>query len=88
MKPSSPKALKQILPYIVHIHGKFHRTVNGEIPDVPFEELVRILVQGGYSGWMSTEFEGSDLGAYENSFEIVKLHHALVSGYRAKYARA
>lgn len=86
VKPSPPEALKQILPYIVHIHGKFHRMVNGEIPDVPFEQLTRILVQGGYTGWMSTEFEGTNLGAYPDAFEIVKLHHALIRRFQAKYS--
>jgi len=86
VKPSPAKALEQILPYIIHIHGKFHRMIKGEIPDIPYEDLVRILVQGGYKGWMSTEFEGSDLGEYPNSFEIVKAHHALIKRFQMKYA--
>jgi len=88
VKPSPPEAIKQIMPYIVHIHGKFHSMVKGEIPAVPFETLTRYLIEGGYTGWMSTEFEGSNLGEYPDSFEIVKLQHALVKRFQAKYAVA
>jgi sugar phosphate isomerase/epimerase len=85
--PSPPSAMAQLLPYTFHIHGKFHRMVNGEIPDVPFDELIKVLVEGGYKGSMSTEFEGSNLGQYPDSFEIVKLHQALVRRCMAKYSK-
>lgn len=87
-KPSNPRALADIMPYIFHVHGKFHRMIDGEVPDVPFDEIVRVLIEGGFQGWMVTEFEGSNLGSYPNSFEIVKAHHALIRRYIAKHARA
>jgi sugar phosphate isomerase/epimerase len=86
-QPSDPKRMKEIMPFIMHLHGKFHWMENGQIPHVPFEEITQALVEGGFKGWMSTEFEGSELGAYPDSFEIVKAHHALVRGFIAKYAR-
>jgi sugar phosphate isomerase/epimerase len=84
--PSDPRGLRDLVPYVIHVHGKFHRMVKGEIPAIPYDGIVKALVEGGFKGWMSTEFEGSDLGEYPNSFEIVKAHHALVKRLIAKYA--
>lgn len=86
--PSDPARLADIMPYIMGLHGKFHRIVNGEIPEVPFDGIVRTLVKGGFKGWMSTEFEGGVLGDYPNSFEVVKAHQALIKRLIAKYAAA
>jgi sugar phosphate isomerase/epimerase len=88
--PSPPSAMAQLLPYTFHIHAKFRRMVNGEIPDVPYDELTKVLVEGGYKGSMATEFEAPgyyDLGQYPDSFEIVKLHHALMRRCMAKYSK-
>ncbi len=70
------------MPYIIHTHGKFFSMVNGDEPDVRYEEFVRALITGGYRGWMSSEYEGPDT----DSFEIVKAHQAMVKRYIAKYA--
>jgi sugar phosphate isomerase/epimerase len=87
-RPSDPAKLADIMPYVMGLHGKFHRIVNGEIPEVQFDGVVRALVQGGFKGWMSTEFEGGVLGEYANSFEVVKAHQALMNRLIAKYAKA
>jgi sugar phosphate isomerase/epimerase len=83
--PSDPRLLKDIMPYVIHVHGKFHRVVNGEVPDVPYEAIVRALVEGGYKGFVSTEFEGGDLGSYPDSFEVVKAQQAVLRKYLTKY---
>ncbi len=72
--PSDSKRLTGIKPHIMHLHGKFHWIENGQVPHVPFEEIMRVLVQGGFRGWMPTEFEGGRLGAYPDSFEVVRAH--------------
>lgn len=79
---SDPRSLAGIMPYIIHTHGKFFSIVNGDEPDVRYEEYVRALMAGGYKGWMSSEYEGPDTG----SFEIVKAHQAMVKRYIRKYA--
>ena len=87
-RPSDPAKLGDIMPYIMGLHGKFHRIVNGEIPEVQFDGVVRALAQGGFKGWMSTEFEGGVLGEHANSFEVVKAHQTLIKRLIAKYAKA
>jgi sugar phosphate isomerase/epimerase len=74
---SEPSALLGVMPYIVHFHGKFFTMVDGDEPDLRYEELVQALVQGGYQGWISSEFEG----AGEDSFEAVAAHHAMIERY-------
>lgn len=54
-----PEALKEILPHIVHVHGKFYDiSEDGSDSAVRFPEIVRILVAGGYDGFISCEYEG------------------------------
>jgi sugar phosphate isomerase/epimerase len=79
---SDPKSLAGIMPYIIHTHGKFFSMVDGDEPDVRYEEYVQALVAGGYTGWMSSEYEGPET----DSFEVVKAHQAMVKRYIAKYA--
>ena len=79
---SDPRSLSGIMPYIIHTHGKFFSIVDGDEPDVRYEEYVQALVGGGYSGWMSSEYEGPDT----DSFEILKAHQAMLKRYIRKYA--
>jgi sugar phosphate isomerase/epimerase len=80
--------LVDIMPWMMHMHGKFHWAENGEIPAVPFDRITEVLIKAGFRGWMSTEFEGGELGEYRNSLEVVKVHHAIVKRAIAKYSRA
>lgn len=79
---SDPQALRTIMPYIVHMHGKFFSMENGDEPDVRFEEVVHALLAGGYRGWISSEFEGDA----PNSLEMVMAHQAMLRRYVASYA--
>jgi sugar phosphate isomerase/epimerase len=91
MPPASdPDHLKDpdVAPYIIHAHGKFHRISNGEIQYIPYDKIVKNLIDIGFKGWMSTEFEGGDCGEFSNSLEVVKAHHAIVNKMIAKYSKA
>lgn len=79
---SEPAALAQILPYTIHVHGKFFSIEDGDEPDVRYAELVDALVRGGYRGWMSSEYEGPDT----DSYAIVQAHQQMVRRYIAKSA--
>jgi sugar phosphate isomerase/epimerase len=80
--------LAEVMPWVIHMHAKFHWAEKGTIPAVPFDKITDLLIKRGFKGWMSTEFEGGELGEYQNSFEIVKVHHAIVKRAIAKYTRA
>ncbi|HZV10654.1 MAG TPA: hypothetical protein VFF94_12900, partial [Novosphingobium sp.] len=83
--PSRPETMLEFMPLIMGLHGKFHRMDKGQIPEVPFERIVSVLAQGRFDGWMSTEFEGGQLGAYSNSFAVVQAHHRLMKTFIARY---
>jgi sugar phosphate isomerase/epimerase len=78
---SEPSALADIKPHIFHVHGKFYSMVDGDEPDLRYEEVVKALLDIQYTGWMSSEFEGGNA----DSFEIVQAHQAMVNAYIAKY---
>jgi sugar phosphate isomerase/epimerase len=78
---SEPSALADIKSYIFHVHGKFYSIVDGDEPNLRYEEVVKTLLDINYTGWMSSEFEGE----HADSFEIVKAHQAMVNRYIQKH---
>lgn len=80
---SEPSALAEIMPHVFHVHGKFYSMVNGDEPDLRYEEVVKALLDNHYTGWMSSEFEGGEA----DSFEIVQAHQAMVKGYIQKHLK-
>jgi sugar phosphate isomerase/epimerase len=77
---SEPSALADIKQYIFHVHGKFYSMVDGDEPNLRYEEVVKTLLDINYTGWMSSEFEGGKA----DSFEIVQAHQKMVNGYIQK----
>jgi sugar phosphate isomerase/epimerase len=79
---SEPSSLIDIQDSIIHFHGKYFTIEDGDEPDLRYEEVVKTLLDIGYTGWMSSEYEGGPT----NTFEIVKAHQAMVNRYIQKYA--
>jgi sugar phosphate isomerase/epimerase len=65
------------------MHGKFFGMENGDEPYVRFEEVIKVLVESGYNGWMSSEYEGE--GGLD-TFELVSEQQAMIRRYAKKYA--
>jgi hypothetical protein len=80
--------LADVAPWMMHMHGKFHWAEHGTIPAVPFDKITELLLKLGFKGWMSTEFEGGELGEYQNSFEVVQVHHKIVKDAIGRYSKA
>ena len=54
-----PADLVPLLPHIVHVHGKFYGIdTTGTDSAVRFPEIVSVLLDGGYDGFLSCEYEG------------------------------
>ena len=53
-----PESLAAIMPYVNHIHGKFWRMENGIEPAIPYDKLVKVILDSGYKDYISSEFEG------------------------------
>jgi sugar phosphate isomerase/epimerase len=55
-----PKVLLDYMPFIHHIHAKFYEmTDEGSEYSVPYEEIIPVLIEGGYDGYLSSEYEGN-----------------------------
>ncbi len=76
-----PEEWLDIMPQIFHVHAKFYDIgADGEEPAMDIPRIVRQFVEGGYSGYLSSEWEGhafSDLGE-SDPIDLVKKQHALM----------
>jgi sugar phosphate isomerase/epimerase len=70
--PARVDSWLEIMPWIRHVHGKFFGIdERGEEPSVPVRELITLLVEAGYSGAISTEYEGWHWNYWDDAFPIV-----------------
>ena len=55
-----PRELIPYLPYVHHIHAKFWE-MNEELrePTIPYDKLVRVLIEQGWDRYLSAEYEGN-----------------------------
>ncbi|WP_068079414.1 sugar phosphate isomerase/epimerase family protein [Novosphingobium rosa] len=55
-----PKRMLDYMPRIHNVHGKFYEMTEDYIePSIPYDEIVRVLQQGGYQGYICSEYEGN-----------------------------
>lgn len=79
---SNPQRILDAIQHIYHIHGKFYEM----LPDytaysIPYEEIIPVLIEGGYSGYIDSEYEGARWieDAFEvDSVEQVRRHQVLL----------
>ena len=68
----------EIMPWIRHVHGKFFGIdERGEEPSVPVRDLIGLLVEQGYSGAISSEYEGWHWNNWQSPFEIIAAEQAV-----------
>jgi sugar phosphate isomerase/epimerase len=73
-----PQAWREILPDVVHVHGKFFAIdEDGRDPVVPFDELLPMLAEAGYTGFVSSEYEGWHWDTTSDCFDMVVRQQAL-----------
>jgi sugar phosphate isomerase/epimerase len=77
----APEEWRDIMPQIFHVHAKFYDIgADGEEPAMDIPRIVRQFVEGGYEGYLSSEWEGhafSDLGEAD-PIDLVKKQHDLM----------
>ena len=89
-----PREMRDIVPYIVSIHGKFYemteipgRTEEYEDVAIDYKNPIYWLKQGGYEGYINSEYEGQrhqqDQGIEKmaNEVEEVRRHHEMLARY-------
>ena len=55
-----PKRMLDYMPRIHNIHGKFYQMTEDCVePSIPYDEIVKVLRQGGYDGYICSEYEGN-----------------------------
>ena len=70
--PAPVESWLEIMPWIRHVHGKFFGIdERGEEPSVPVRDLIRLLVEQGYTGAISSEYEGWHWNFWQSPFEII-----------------
>jgi len=76
-----PEEWLDIMPQMFHVHAKFYDIdENGDEPAMDIPRIVRQFVEGGYTGYLSSEWEGhafADLGE-SDPIDLVKKQHALM----------
>jgi sugar phosphate isomerase/epimerase len=71
-------AWKEIIQQTVHLHGKFYGfDENGDEPSIDYAAILKIFYEGGYRGYVSSEYEGTAFTDEFTGFEMVQKHHAL-----------
>lgn len=69
---------KEIMPYVVHIHGKFYGfDEKGDEPSIDYAAIFKIFNEGGYQGYIASEYEGSAFTDEFDAFDQVEKQHKL-----------
>jgi sugar phosphate isomerase/epimerase len=57
---SNPRSLLPFMDRIFHIHAKFYEMLDdGTEYSIPYAEVIAVLKEGGFSGYLSSEYEGN-----------------------------
>jgi len=79
-----PKLLLEHMPYILHIHGKFwNMDEQCEETSIDYPNILPVLVQGGYTGYISSEYEGGPVPG--DPFLPLRRFQAMLDRYLGAY---
>lgn len=79
-----PADFLAVAPYVVFIQAKFHSITDALADEhIPWERIVPMLKRAGYSGYLSSEYEGER--APWKSLEQVRRQHALMRKLEREY---
>lgn len=81
---SDPAGLRDIFEHVIHVHGKFYGLAGDDVADLRYRELTEVLVDSGYSGWISSEYEGPPA----DSFRMVAGQQAIIRRYEREHAES
>lgn len=72
---------KEIIPQTVHLHGKFYGIdESGEEPSIDYAAILKLFYEGGYKGYLTSEFKRTACHDTSSGFEQVYRHQRLCSG--------
>jgi hypothetical protein len=74
------KELKDLAPKLVYAHGKFYDLDENDCPDdMDYPRIFKTLKDGGYKGYIASEFEGNrrmNMAGWVDEVEYVRRHQA------------
>jgi hypothetical protein len=80
---SNPRHLLEHMDRIHHVHGKFYEMLSGgSEQSIAYDEVLPVLIEGGFSGYISSEYEGNRhiQDAFPvDSVEQVRRHQAMLA---------
>ena len=78
--PNVPEDIIPLLPYVACCHAKyFHVNENFEETYVPYREILTIMKEHGWNGYLLSEYEGAD--KYDQGYEVgemLRRHHIMM----------
>lgn len=87
MEYFEPSILTKLAPYIVHCHGKFYEMDdNNEETTIDYPGIIKALLDGGYNGYISAEYEGAPIN--NDTFEPFRRYEKMLDKYLGKYPEA
>jgi hypothetical protein len=72
-----PRSWLELMPEVVHIHGKFFGfDAAGNEEAIDYPALLPLFRDGGFKGYMSSEWEGH-MYSDADAFEMIEKHQAM-----------
>ena len=73
-----PRRWEEIMPQVVHVHGKFYGIdEQGDEPSIDHETIMDVLVQAGYTCYISSEWEGHAYTDAVSGYDMCRGHQDL-----------
>jgi sugar phosphate isomerase/epimerase len=73
-----PRRWEELMPQVVHVHGKFYGIDDqGNEPSIDHETIMDLLVRAGYTGYISSEWEGHAYTDAVSGYDVCRAHHDL-----------
>lgn len=69
---------QEVMPWVIHLHGKFYGIdAQGNEPSIDYATILKTFHDGGYRGYIASEYEGSAFTDEYDAFDMVQKQHAL-----------
>ncbi|MGY1985510.1 sugar phosphate isomerase/epimerase family protein [Blastococcus sp. SYSU DS0669] len=80
----APERWADFFPHVVHVHGKFYGVEAGPDgltdPSIDWPAVARVLVEQGYTGFISSEYEAHAYSDRHGAFDQVRAQHDMLKG--------
>ncbi|MBR2123338.1 MAG: sugar phosphate isomerase/epimerase [Lachnospiraceae bacterium] len=79
LNPSKPEDIIPLLPYVHCCHAKYYNMdENFEETTIPYREVVQIMKDHNWNGYLLSEYEGPHKEDYNHCMTQVKRHHVML----------